>query len=342
MNKKPVEFLKMLHRAGLADEGESPVFEELTGGVASDIWLVHLRRGPVCVKRALAKLKVAQDWRASVDRNTFEAAWLETAARIVPGAAPRVLAHDADAGMFALEYLDPAYYKSWKGELLDGLANPIFSAEVGQRLGRIHSATAGDKDIAEQISTDDIFHAMRLSPYLEATATAHPALAGPLMALLETTAGNHFALVHGDVSPKNILNGPEGPVFLDAECAWYGDPAFDLAFCLKHLMLKCLVVPAGAVKLMKCFDAMVGSYLNALTEDLRGDGNVGIEARSARLLPGLWLARVDGKSPVEYLTQEKDKDRVRHAASGLLLEPVARLGDVGRVWEDELSKRPKR
>ncbi|PCH83862.1 MAG: aminoglycoside phosphotransferase, partial [Rhodospirillaceae bacterium] len=82
MNKKPVEFLKMLHRAGLADEGESPVFEELTGGVASDIWLVHLRRGPVCVKRALAKLKVAQDWRASVDRNTFEAAWLETAARI--------------------------------------------------------------------------------------------------------------------------------------------------------------------------------------------------------------------------------------------------------------------
>jgi hypothetical protein len=56
----------------------------------------------------------------------------------------------------------------------------------------------------------------------------------------------------------------------------------------------------------------------------------------------LLLARVDGKSPVEYLTREKDKDRVRHAASGLLLEPVTRLGDVGRVWEDELSKRPKR
>ncbi|HIC29714.1 MAG TPA: aminoglycoside phosphotransferase family protein, partial [Rhodospirillales bacterium] len=175
MNKKPVEFLKMLHRAGLADEGESPVFEELTGGVASDIWLVHLRRGPVCVKRALAKLKVAQDWRASVDRNTFEAAWLETAARIVPGAAPRVLAHDADAGMFALEYLDPAHFKSWKDELLDGRAIPAFSAEVGWRLGRIHSATAGDGDIAKRFSTDDIFHAMRLSPYLEATATAHPA-----------------------------------------------------------------------------------------------------------------------------------------------------------------------
>ena len=102
MNNKPVEFLQMLFQAGLANEGETPVFEELTGGVASDIWLVHLRQGPVCVKRALAKLKVAQDWQASVDRNAFEAAWLEIAARIVPGAAPRVLAHDADAGMFAL------------------------------------------------------------------------------------------------------------------------------------------------------------------------------------------------------------------------------------------------
>jgi tRNA A-37 threonylcarbamoyl transferase component Bud32 len=342
MNNKPVEFLQMLFQAGLANEGETPVFEELTGGVASDIWLVHLRQGPVCVKRALAKLKVAQDWQASVDRNAFEAAWLEIAARIVPGAAPRVLAHDADAGMFALEYLDPAQFKSWKDELLDGRAIPAFSAEVGRRLGKIHSATAGDRDIAKQFSTDDIFHAMRLSPYLEATATAHPALAGPLMALLETTAANHFALVHGDVSPKNILNGPEGPVFLDAECAWYGDPAFDLAFCLKHLMLKCLVVPASAAGYMECFDAMVDGYLNTLTEELRGTDKLGIEARTARLLPGLFLARVDGKSPVEYLTQETDRERVRHAATGLLLEPAARLGDVRRVWEDELSKGSKR
>ena len=79
-----------------------------------------------------------------------------------------------------------------------------------------------------------------------------------------------------------------------------------------------------------------------MTDELRGTGKEGIEARTARLLPGLLLARVDGKSPVEYLTQEKDKDRVRHAASGLLLEPVARLGDVGRVWEEELSKGQKR
>ena len=346
MKKPPVEFLQMLRLAGLADKDETPVFEELTGGVASDIWRADLRRGPVCVKKALAKLKVAQDWRASVDRNAFEAAWLETAARIIPGTAPRVLAHDADAGMFAMEYLDPAHFKSWKDELLDGRADPSFAAEVGRRLAQIHSATAGDGNIAKRFSTDDIFHAIRLSPYLEATALAHPALAAPLTALLDVTAANHFALVHGDVSPKNIFIGPEGPVFVDAECAWYGDPAFDLAFCLNHLLLKCLAVPAAAAAYLECFGALADGYLKALTSGLRGAGQAGneagIEARVARLLPGLLLARVDGKSPIEYLTQDTDKDRVRRAAAGMLLEPPARLDEVRDNWESELSGGPKR
>ena len=84
------------------------------------------------------------------------------------------------------------------------------------------------------------------SPYLLATARAHPDRAAALESLAETTARTKFTVVHGDVSPKNILIGPRGPVFIDAECAWFGDPAFDLAFCLNHLLLKCLWVPAAA------------------------------------------------------------------------------------------------
>ena len=103
MNDVPLEFLSMLRHAGLLDDGETPDFEELTGGVSSDIWRADLRRGPVCVKRALAKLKVEQDWRVPVERNAFEAEWLETAAAIVPGSAPRVLARDDAAGMFVMD-----------------------------------------------------------------------------------------------------------------------------------------------------------------------------------------------------------------------------------------------
>lgn len=43
-----------------------------------------------------------------------------------------------------------------------------------------------------------------------------------------------------------------------------------------------------------------------------------IEARTAELLPILFLARVDGKSPVEYFTEERYKELVRRTAYLLL------------------------
>ncbi|MCH7936145.1 MAG: aminoglycoside phosphotransferase family protein [Proteobacteria bacterium] len=331
MKKPPPEFLEMLRRAGLAAD-ETPDSRELTGGVASDIWRFDLGRGPVCVKRARAKLKVAQDWRAPVERNAYEAAWLEIAGGIVPGAAPKVLAHDPGAGMFAMEYLDPGQYPSWKDELLAGRADADFAARVGNRIAQIHAATAADDTIAAQFPTDAIFHAIRLAPYLEATAAAHPELAAALIDLSRVTGTTHAALVHGDVSPKNILAGPDGPVFLDAECAWYGDPAFDLAFCLNHLLLKCLALPEAAPGYLECFDALAGAY----GEIVANGPLVDVEARAARLLPGLFLARIDGKSPVEYITDEADREKVRRAAGKLLSDPVSRLGDVRRAWADEL------
>jgi len=322
----PEPVLAFLHGAGLAAAGESPAATALTGGVSSDIWKVELRSGPVCVKRALPRLRVAQLWEAPVERNRYEWRWMQAAARIAPGSAPRVLAHD-EAGLFAMEYLDGARYPLWKSELREGRADPGFARAVGVRLARIHAATAGDATVASEFATDAGFHAIRLEPYLLATARRHPQLATALRALAERTAGTRAALVHGDVSPKNILVGPQGPVFLDAECAWYGDPAFDLAFCLNHLLLKCLWVPQAAPRFLQCFDALASAYLAERVPP-------GVESRAASLLPGLLLARIDGKSPVEYVTGEAQKDRVRRVARTLLLAPPATLAEVRRAWQE--------
>ena len=51
----------------------------LTGGVSSDIWRIDTARGPVCAKRALAKLRVAADWQAPIERNRYEARWMQVA-----------------------------------------------------------------------------------------------------------------------------------------------------------------------------------------------------------------------------------------------------------------------
>ena len=318
---------------GLIAPGERPRCRPLEGGVSSDIWLVELPGRRLCVKRALPRLKVAQLWEAPVARNRYEFAWFEVAGRICPDAVPPLLGEDPEAGLFAMEYLDPAQYPLWKHQLRDGHADPATAEAVGVRLAQIHNATAGDRDIALTFATDENFYAIRLEPYLIATARAHPDFAGELRALAEVTATTRLALVHGDVSPKNILVGPKGPVFLDAECAWYGDPAFDLAFCLNHLLLKCVWTPRAASGFLACFDRLAGSYLDAVDWEPRAV----IETRAARLLPGLFLARIDGKSPVEYVTAETDKARVRQAARALLATPVERLSAVRVAWAQELG-----
>jgi fructosamine-3-kinase len=322
-----------LGRLGLLRAGETPSFRRLTGGVSSDIWRVDLARGPVCVKRALAKLRVAQDWFAPVERNAYEAAWMRRAAAVAPEAVPELLGQDEAAGVLVMAYLDPADYHLWKADLRDGHADPDVAGAVGNRLVRIHAATANDSEVAAAFATDRIFYDIRLEPYLRASARAHPDLAEALEALAKVTARTRRALVHGDVSPKNILVGRDGPIFLDAECAWYGDPAFDLAFCLNHLLLKCLWTPRAAPSYLQCFHVLAKAYLAGASWEPQG----ALETRTARLLPGLLLARVDGKSPVEYLTDESDKDRVRRVARALLAAPAERLDEVRAAWARELA-----
>jgi aminoglycoside phosphotransferase (APT) family kinase protein len=308
--------------------------EPLTGGVSSDILKITAGARVFAVKRALPKLKVAADWRAPVERNAFEVAWLEVAGRIVPGAVPRVLARSREGGLFAMEYLAPELHPVWKAELRRGRIDPAFAAEVGRRLVAIHAATADDSSIARRFATDHIFHPIRLEPYLEATATRHTEVAATLMDLSRRTLATKRALVHGDVSPKNILVGPGGPVFLDAECAWYGDPAFDLAFCLNHLLLKCLWAPREAAPaLLASFAALAASYLDGVVWEPRA----ALAARAGQLLPALFLARIDGKSPVEYITTEADKALVRRVALRFLKSPPATPTALCEAWGEAIG-----
>jgi aminoglycoside phosphotransferase (APT) family kinase protein len=333
LSQSAEDLVDVLRRLGIVPHGAAPRLTALPGGVSSDIWRVDLDDGPVCVKRALPKLKVAADWQAPVERNSYEVAWFETAGRIVPEAVPRILRHDPAAGLFVMEYLAPADHAVWKEALHQGRADPAVARAVGERLVRIHAGTAGRADVARRFETDAIFHAIRLEPYLEHAARAHPDRAEALRTLVRVTAATKRALVHGDVSPKNILVGPRGPIFLDAECAWYGDPAFDLAFCLNHLLLKCLWTPRAAPGFLDCFGALAAAYRAGVD----WEPPAGLEARTAHLLAGLLLARVDGKSPVEYVTEERDKAHVRRAARALLARPVDRLDAVRRAWGEEIG-----
>jgi hypothetical protein len=315
----------LLGAAGIVAAGPIEV-EPLTGGVSSDIVRIRFADGrQFCAKRALPKLKVKSDWQAPLERNHYEIAWLRQAGRIVPGAAPKVLGEDRAHGIALLEFLPPDDYRLWKTELLAGRADPATPAAVADALGRIHAATLNDSDTAAAFATDALFDALRLDPYLRTLALRQPGLAEPVLAVLAETANTRLALVHGDVSPKNILvSKADGhPVLLDAECAWYGDPAFDAAFCLNHLLLKSVHVRAIRDVLLRqaadFFSVWIGHFPAALRRDA--------ERRTARLLACLMLARVDGKSPVEYLSPA-EQQTVRDIAMPLVANPIDTVGAV--------------
>ena len=323
-----------VRRAGLGAAGAEPHWTPLEGGVSSDIWRVDLPQRTLCIKRALPQLKVAQTWTAPIERNRYEWAWIEFAAAHCPGSVPAPVANDPVHGIFAMAFLEPARYPVWKRLLLDGTADAGVAASVAAIVARIHEASAGNATIARAFATDAIFHAIRLEPYLLATAARHPDLALPLRALAQRTADTRVALVHGDVSPKNLLLGPDGPVFLDAECAWYGDPAFDAAFCLNHFLLKCIARPASSGAYLACFDAFADAYFAGVAWETRA----AIESRVASLLPALFLARIDGKSPVEYVRSERERQRVRDVARPLIRQAPRNVADVAGAWHDALAR----
>jgi aminoglycoside phosphotransferase (APT) family kinase protein len=326
--------LDFLRTSGLVQDVATARLTPLTGGVSSDIWLVEAER-TFCVKRALPQLRVEAEWFVAVERSLYEAAWLKAVADFLPQAVPQLLAADSDAGIFAMAYLDPARHSLWKADLLAGHIDPGAAAEVGRRLGQIHASFARDPLGPQRFATDGIFRAIRIEPYLLATAEAHPDLAPVLRGLAERTMQTARTVVHGDISPKNIMIGPDGPVFLDAECAWYGDPAFDLAFCLNHLLLKTVAVPSVGGPLLAAFGRLAESYLRHVDWEPPAE----VEARAASLLPGLLLARIDGKSPVEYIRDDEDKDRVRRIARGLLSDLPDTLPAVMSAWERPISDR---
>jgi aminoglycoside phosphotransferase (APT) family kinase protein len=309
------EIAKAVGDLGLISEGEQFAISSLSGGVSCDVFLVEMkRRPPIVVKRALPKLRVEADWRAPVERAESEVAWIELVAKVDPRLVPKVIAQNPAQHLFVMAYLSKEKYPVWKAQLAEGVVDVPFAAAVGRWLALIHSVTANSAEIARRFDYGAQFMALRLDAYLLHAGRANPDVAKRLGELVDGVVAARIALMQGDISPKNILHGPETPVFLDAETTCYGDPAFDLAFCLNHLLLKSMWHPAHISAYGEGFRELARAYLAGVTwEDAAR-----IEARASALLAGLLLARVDGKSPVEYISDARDKAFVREHAKKFL------------------------
>ncbi len=292
---------------------DTATFAPLQGGVSSSLWRADTPDATYCVKRALPRLLVADEWYAPVRRNVEEVRWLRFAATVAPNQVPQVIADDPAMGLAILNWFDPERWTVWKTQLLDGLVRPAVGTEMGQLLAALHGRSAARNDLAEDFDNLDLFTMLRLEPYFAAAADFNPWVEDRLNEAVNHLRHYRTALIHGDVSPKNILiHRTRPPVLLDAECACWADPAFDVAFLASHLFLKSAHMSRYRNWFFETNRRLVEAYEDAAPEP--------VAERLCLLVPALILARIDGKSPVEYCN-DKVRTKVRDTAVRVLLNP---------------------
>jgi aminoglycoside phosphotransferase (APT) family kinase protein len=299
-NQDQLPLIEILRHDGVVSADAH--LQPLSGGVSSDIFLIVDTGPPRVVKRALQQLRVVDTWIADLSRNDFEQRYLKYVSHFMADSVPAILS--SGNGYFIMPYFDSAY-ATWKSYLLEGVARLEHAQEAGRFLGCVHEHSSNDPKAATQFDSSENFRQLRVDPYLRSVAQRHPEINDIICAEANRLTKWRECLVHGDYSPKNILLSGRHLVVLDCEVAWYGDPAFDLAFLISHLLLKALFHAPRDVGLQQLAQTFLDWYLHS--RRLTRCEQESLLARTSSLACILLLARVDGKSPVEYLDQARQE-----------------------------------
>jgi 5-methylthioribose kinase len=324
--EQPDMLVAYLRRGGHIARDESIAIHTLTGGVSNRAVLVERPSGEAWVlKQALAKLRVAVDWFSSPERIHREALGLRWLARLAPpGTITPLVFEDHDNHILAMRAV-PRPHDNWKALLLSGRLEIDHVEQFSRLIGTIHSAaTARRAEVEPTFADRSFFESLRLEPYYAYTAAQVPDVAPFYAGLIDGTRARRHTLVHGDYSPKNVLVYQGRLVLLDHEVIHFGDPAFDLGFSLTHLLSKAHHVPG----LCGAFAGAARRYWQVYLETL-GDveWRADLEPWVVRHTLGCLLARVAGRSPLEYLDTDA-RARQRAAAVELMRHPPETVGDL--------------
>lgn len=330
-----------LRETGRVPIGTEIRVSELSGGVSNIVLRVDVTgQPPFVIKQCRERLRVAMDWRVPLDRIWTETAALGVLRDILPdGTVPRVLFEDRPNYLFAMTCA-PDDAVTWKSLLMEGRGDPEIASSLGTILGTIHADGSTHPALRGTLADTTLFEELRVDPYYRTVARRHPDLAPPIEALIAAMELplEERTLVLGDFSPKNILIHAGGVVLLDFECAHAGDPTFDLGFFLTHLVLK-------EVRVIAAGDADSPRYLGLTRDfwesylvrrDLEPAATAELIRRTNRHTAACCLARVDGKSPVEYL-DERGQALARSFARRALEHGPSTWGDFIRLLVREVE-----
>jgi aminoglycoside phosphotransferase (APT) family kinase protein len=324
--EQPGALAAYLRETGKIGPEEAPRVTNLAGGVSNRTVLVERESGEAwVVKQALAKLRVAVEWLSSPERIHREALGMRWLGELAPpGATTALVFEDFDHHLLGMAAV-PQPHENWKTMLLRGEVEPEHIAQFGRLLGTVHRASRERRAEIEPVFEDrSFFESLRLEPYYVYTASQVPEAAPFIESLLARTRATRETLVHGDYSPKNVLVHDGRLILLDHEVIHFGDPGFDLGFSLTHLLSKAHHVPGKRA----AFQQAAVAYWHAYEETVDDrDWAEKLEPRAVRHTLSCLLARVAGKSPLEYMNQT-ERARQRQAVVELMAAPPATIPDL--------------
>ena len=316
-------YLRVTRRIG---PDEMPRIRTLAGGVSNRTVLLERISGESWVlKQALAKLRVKVDWfsdPARVHREALGLQWLEKLCP--PGTITSLVFEDEENHLIAMQAV-PQQHENWKNVLLAGRIDLDYVEQFAMILGTIHRrASESTVPLAQIFDDRSFFESLRVEPYYAYTAERVPDARAFLRALIDDTRARRFTLVHGDYSPKNILVHQRRLILLDHEVIHWGDGAFDVGFALTHLLSKANHLRAHRRAFVKAAVTFFADY-----DDARGrpQSDAQTERMIVRHTLACLLARVAGRSPLEYLT-DRQRDLQRRAAIALMQSPPLRVSDM--------------
>lgn len=316
------ELLEYLRARSMIGSEERPLIHRLEGGVSNRVVSVRLANGQGFVlKQALEKLRVQVDWFCTPARIDREALALIHLAEIVPpGSVPKLLFHDPNEHLLAMEEV-PQPHENWKQMLLSGRLKLDHVRQFAKLLAYIHRRSADHaQDFAEVFGDRSFFETLRLEPYYRYTACQVTESAGFMNAVIADTLDTRLSLVHGDFSPKNVLIHQNRLVLLDYEVVHFGDPGFDIGFSLAHFLGKANHVQSKRRE----FTEAALLYWRTYAESIHESAWIkNLEPRAVRHSLACSLARVAGRSPLEYLTREERKTQ-----ETILLDMIKRPPDT--------------
>ena len=304
-NKDNLE--RYLIEKGLVEEGDGHESTYCSGGVSGTVVFVE-RPGktPLILKQALEFLKTKETWPCHPDRIVVEYNSNNIYHDIVPDCAQKMLFCDTD-NWIAVREAVPADWRMWKKDLLRGILDFRIAKRSIEALLTVHEKAAGDPKVIAAFPSKDHFYKLRVDPYIVFTAGKYPELQAEADEVCRFLMEPNITLVHSDFSPKNIMiHGDLDDIcILDFESSHYGNPCFDLAFFFNHMLLKSIYNPEFGNAYVDMADYMAKIYLDGVTCMDRSE----LEEMTVRTLFFMLMARVDGKSPAEYLVGDDEKQQ---------------------------------